>query len=487
MTEAAELTVPPHAGKTPMNMLEVSRHAGGVAYANMADTIATAELMSRSGIAVRSHLRGEPGACHAVVMLAIAWDMNPYLVANKSYSVNNQLAFEAQLIQSVIQVRAPIKGRIKTEYKGEGGKRQLRVWAETRPAEGEASETVDYTSPEFEKIQPKNSPLWKNDPDQQLHYYSVRAWCRRHFPEILLGVYAPDEVPPVDLQPGEYREVQSDGMNAKLDRIAAPKKERATRAAAPPAQPDHDPETGEILKESSAEPTKSKDEPVKAPGPVKAAEPDPVKEPVKVTSGKPAPDPEADRRATEQEKAAAAGALDPDDDPFREDVVEEEKPHPVRVAVGEFGRRAATAKTEEEFEGLRKDLMKAVKGLPATDPEYVNAATAYKTHLNSFRERIAKVEEASKTSTSAGEQSDQSGMSADEEDELERLLVHELDHSPRGIDTGSLAQVKAYLKGMEAAAKGRAAGAVPAIYSSEESEAWKAGHAYRTANAKSEG
>ncbi len=118
MTEAAELTVPPHAGKTPMNMLEVSRHAGGVAYANMADTIATAELMSRSGIAVRSHLRGEPGACHAVVMLAIAWDMNPYLVANKSYSVNNQLAFEAQLIQSVIQVRAPIKGRIKTEYKG---------------------------------------------------------------------------------------------------------------------------------------------------------------------------------------------------------------------------------------------------------------------------------------------------------------------------------------------------------------------------------
>ena len=131
--------------------------------------------------------------------------------------------------------------------------------------------------------------------------------------------------------------------------------------------------------------------------------------------------------------------------------------------------------------------MKAVKGLPATDPEYVNAATAYKTHLNSFRERIAKEEEASKTSTSAGEQSDQSGMSADEEDELERLLVHELDHSPRGIDTGSLAQVKAYLKGMEAAAKGRAAGAVPAIYSSEESEAWKAGHAYRTANAKSEG
>ncbi|HCI98495.1 MAG TPA: hypothetical protein DHV74_02435, partial [Sulfitobacter sp.] len=34
----------------------------------------------------------------------------------------------------------------------------------------------------------------KGDPQQQLGYYSARAWARRHFPELLLGVYTREEI-----------------------------------------------------------------------------------------------------------------------------------------------------------------------------------------------------------------------------------------------------------------------------------------------------
>ena len=43
-------------------------------------------------------------------------------------------------------------------------------------------------------IKTRNSPLWTQDPEQQLAYYTKRAWARLYCPEVLLGVYAEDEV-----------------------------------------------------------------------------------------------------------------------------------------------------------------------------------------------------------------------------------------------------------------------------------------------------
>lgn len=167
----------------------LSSEAGGLAFQNMLEVMEFAKMMAVSDVAVRKHLRGNPGACLGVTIQAFEWRMSPFSVANKSYSVNDQLGYEAALIHAVILSRAPIKDRPDHEYSGEGQKRKLRVWAETL-----TGKTVEYESPELGSIKPKNSPLWVNDPDQQLHYYSVRAWCRRHFPDVILGVYAVDEI-----------------------------------------------------------------------------------------------------------------------------------------------------------------------------------------------------------------------------------------------------------------------------------------------------
>ncbi|EHB1077255.1 recombinase RecT, partial [Salmonella enterica subsp. enterica serovar Typhimurium] len=40
----------------------------------------------------------------------------------------------------------------------------------------------------------RNSPLWVSNPKQQIAYLGVKYWARLYCPEVILGVYSPDEV-----------------------------------------------------------------------------------------------------------------------------------------------------------------------------------------------------------------------------------------------------------------------------------------------------
>ncbi|MBY0297448.1 MAG: recombinase RecT [Methylobacterium sp.] len=214
----AERRVAERVDPAATNALTVSAERGGVAFANAGQLMEFAKLMAVSSAGVRKHLRGNPGACLAICTQAVEWGMSPYAVANNSYFVNDQIAFESKLVQAVILKRAPIKGRIRFEYTGEGDERRCRAWA--RLAD-EPDEIVDYLSPPLGKITPKNSPLWKSDSDQQLAYYSGRALCRRHFPDVLLGVYADDEIEPTPRGPEQARDVTPTGLAGRLDALAA--------------------------------------------------------------------------------------------------------------------------------------------------------------------------------------------------------------------------------------------------------------------------
>lgn len=162
---------------------------GAMNFQNMTDMMEFAKLMSLSQVAVPKHLRENPGACLAVVIQASEWQMSPFAVANKSYSVNDRLAYESQLVSAVILRRAPIKSRFSYAFSGEGDSRRCTVSVTTTD-----DEVVSHTSPPFGLITPKNSPLWKSDPDQQLGFHTARSMCRRHFPDVLLGVYTMDEL-----------------------------------------------------------------------------------------------------------------------------------------------------------------------------------------------------------------------------------------------------------------------------------------------------
>lgn len=170
----------------------VVREAGGggmLLPQSLQDVMTFAKLMASADIAVPKHLRGNEGACLAVSMQAFRWEMDPFAVANKSYFVNDRIAYEAQLIAAVVQTRAPIIGFPIYSYSGEGPTRRCKVEVTMR------DNTVQpYETPMFKDITVKNSPLWKSDLDQQLGYFAIRSWARRYSPEVILGVYTPDEV-----------------------------------------------------------------------------------------------------------------------------------------------------------------------------------------------------------------------------------------------------------------------------------------------------
>ncbi len=172
-----------------INSVSVTAGANGssIAPQNLGEVVRFAEVMSKADIALPKHLRGNAGACMAVAMQALEWQMSPFAVASKSYSVNGTIAYEAQLIAAVVNTRSGIKGRLKYEYKGTGNDMTCTV---SGVLDGEVYE---YTSPSIGSITTKNSPLWKSDPQQQLGYFAARSWARRYVPEVLLGVYDREE------------------------------------------------------------------------------------------------------------------------------------------------------------------------------------------------------------------------------------------------------------------------------------------------------
>ena len=153
-----------------------------------------ANLMSASGSMVRDFYRGNPGDCAALIMICQPYGFNPFMVSWKTYKASKNadapISFEGQLVNAMVNQSAPIRGRLKYRYEGEAQTRRCTVIGIDR----ETGEEITYTTPEIKDIPVKNSPLWKADPDQQLGYFAARSWARRHFPELLLGVYTREEI-----------------------------------------------------------------------------------------------------------------------------------------------------------------------------------------------------------------------------------------------------------------------------------------------------
>ncbi len=155
---------------------------------SMAEAMEIAKLMA-GGNFVAKHLRGAPGDCLAVVMQAARWGMDPFAVGNKTYFVNDRMAYEAQLVNAVVNSSNVLDGRLKVEWSGEGNNLKCLV---TGRIKGDPD--IKTREVKLANITTRNSPLWKSDPEQQIAYFATRAWARLHAPEVLLGVYTPDEI-----------------------------------------------------------------------------------------------------------------------------------------------------------------------------------------------------------------------------------------------------------------------------------------------------
>lgn len=177
---------------------------------------AFADVMAKGRATVPAHLAGSPADCMAVALQAAQWGMNPYAVAQKTHLINGVLGYEAQLVNAVITSMAPTKDRLHYDWFGpwenvigkfvektsQKGNKYIapnwgmddekgcgvRVWA-TLKGEDEPRVLELLLS----QAQVRNSTLWGSDPKQQLSYLAVKRWARLYCPDVILGVYTPDE------------------------------------------------------------------------------------------------------------------------------------------------------------------------------------------------------------------------------------------------------------------------------------------------------
>ena len=159
-----------------------------------------AEMMAKGACTVPKHLQGNTGDCFAIVGQSLRWGMDPYAVAQKTHLVNGTLGYEAQLVIAVINNRAPIVDRIKFEYFGDWSKVKGKddkstdigvICRATFKGDDEPTE-LSLTMAQVGHV--RNSPLWAADPRQQLAYLAAKRFSRLHCPDVILGVYTPDEL-----------------------------------------------------------------------------------------------------------------------------------------------------------------------------------------------------------------------------------------------------------------------------------------------------
>ncbi|HAH8787702.1 TPA: recombinase RecT [Escherichia coli] len=177
---------------------------------------AFAQMMSQGVATVPKHLQGNAADCMAVAMQAAQWKMHPFAVAQKTHLINGVLGYEAQLINAVISRSGALASRFEYEWYGpwekvigkfqirKGDKGEYRVPGWTLADEegigiiirarlqGEAQpRELDLL---LAQARVRNSTLWADDPRQQLAYLAVKRWSRLYCPDVILGVYTPDEL-----------------------------------------------------------------------------------------------------------------------------------------------------------------------------------------------------------------------------------------------------------------------------------------------------
>ena len=188
-------------------------------------------VMSKGGVTVPQHLKGNVGDCLAIAMQSAQWGMNPFAVAQKTHLVNGTLGYEAQLVNAVVSSSKAIQGRFKYEYsadetwlKGNSPDAWVRCGAilkgDTEITWGEPLHIANVTT--------KNSPLWKTAPKQQSAYLAVKYWARMYCPDVILGVYSPDEL---DETPRKEREVNPDASLSGFEQKLRKKKEKDAQEA----------------------------------------------------------------------------------------------------------------------------------------------------------------------------------------------------------------------------------------------------------------
>lgn len=132
--------------------------------------------------------------CFLVTNQAMHWKMDPFAVAQHTHVTKGKIGYEGKLIAAAINSNPSIVERLSYQYEGAGPNR--KVIATARHAADRGPKSIEGTVGQWQTKEKDGSVKenWAKNPDQQLSYRGAREWARRHFPEIILGVWGDDEL-----------------------------------------------------------------------------------------------------------------------------------------------------------------------------------------------------------------------------------------------------------------------------------------------------
>ena len=196
--------------------------------------IRLAQLMAKAET-LPAHLKGKPADILRVIEMAHRAGQSPFAVADKTFFVGGKIAFEGQLVAGLINSHRSIEERLDYDYEGDEDKPTTLKCTVSARLRGESKRrTVRVTWVQGEAQSKGAKDKWKSQPAQQLAYFGARVWARRHAPEILLGLYTPEEIETQHIGPEHAVDVTPASAGFGRARFAEP-------------EPNHDPQTGEVI------------------------------------------------------------------------------------------------------------------------------------------------------------------------------------------------------------------------------------------------
>jgi hypothetical protein len=208
-----------------MNAITPVTSAAGASMAllpqNLTEAMKLAELMSKAKLLPQAVQN--PADAFMIVNQALRWGMDPFAVAQEVAVIQGRMMYSGKIVAAALHTSGVLDGRLNYEYEGENGGLSVTVTGRLRGESEPRSVTVTL------KDAKTNNAHWVKSPNQMLSYHAARVWARRHAPEVMLGVYAPEEWEAEPERP-EPKPVKSTVVpRSKLDPVAAEMNGRINR------------------------------------------------------------------------------------------------------------------------------------------------------------------------------------------------------------------------------------------------------------------
>lgn len=166
-----------------------------------------ANALAASGL-LPTQFNGKPPACFLLLAMSHSLQLNPIMLAQRSYIVHGRFGFEAQAAIALANKSGLFSEPLDWRYEGQGETRSATCHTvrKSNGAKLEAQCTVKMAK-EF-KWWEKDGSMWPKMTDQMLAYRSASFLLRRYAPEVLMGLNTVDELQDMgDAIDAEYSQI----------------------------------------------------------------------------------------------------------------------------------------------------------------------------------------------------------------------------------------------------------------------------------------